>query len=244
MTSDIHLIDFIARGFLFFTHGGLIILLITIGYLGFKRETFGKALYLLLFTMIFNAFLKALWQIPRPDNFQPGFHHSGWAFPSGHMQTASVLWGYFALEFRNKYFWAFVLILLTGIAFGLIHFHYHVLRDIVGAVLIGGFTLILYYYVLKIAFFQKYLSSLGLILAILSAPLLLVFQSFPSSVPLAEGGLIGFSLGWISQEKFKKTEKTLSSRTPKTVLSILVGLIGIIIIRTLFFKLDSAVFCS
>jgi len=215
----------IAKGFLFFSHESMVILLTTLGYLGFKRNIFAKALCLLLFTMIFNAFLKSIWQIPRPAEMGTGF-----AFPSGHMQTAVVFWCWIGFEFRHKYLWLFIAFLLSGIAFGLIHFNYHILRDILGALLFGSLTIFCYASLLKTPFFRLYISASGLILALISIPLLIYNTRDSLSLWLAEGSLVGFSLGWLLQSKIG----TIASSLRIKLIQITVALLGILAIQFLF----------
>jgi hypothetical protein len=219
--------DLIAKGFLFFTHESMVILLTTLGYLGFKRNVFAKALCLLLFTMIFNAFLKSIWQIPLPAEIGTGF-----AFPSGHMQTAMVFWCWIGFEFRHKHLWLFIAFLLSGIAFGLIHFHYHILRDILGALFFGSLTIFCYASLLKIPFFRLCTSGSGLILALISIPLLIYNTRDSLSLWLAEGSLIGFSLGWFLQSKIDPIASSLKIK----LIQIAAALLGLLAIQFLFLR--------
>jgi len=219
--------DLIANGFLFCTRETTIILLTILGYLGFKRNVFAKALCLLLFSMIFNAFLKSIWQIPRSTDMGSGF-----AFPSGHMQTATVFWFWIGLEFRHKFLWLLITFLLSGIAFGLVHFNYHTLPDILGAVFFATLTLAAYTFLLKIPFFRIHTPASGLILALISIPLLHYNTRDSLSLWLAEGSLIGFSLGWLFQSKIDTRLPPLKIK----LIQIAVALLGILTIKFLFLR--------
>lgn len=223
------MLDFIAKGFSLFIHPYTVLVMVSLGFLVWKKDIFGKAFCILLFSLIFNSFLKSLWQIPLPSHVGHGF-----AFPSGHMQSATVLWGWLAFEFRNKIFTGFVLIVLFGIAFELVHFGYHIPRDVAGGMFFGLVLLIAYYFFTKITWIKKHPEKIGVILAILSIPFMLMLPQYPTGVWIAEGGLIGFSLGWMYQKKyFSATNKMIEKRKNKIIL-VMLAFLGLIIIEILF----------
>lgn len=96
-----------------------------------------------------NQMLKAIFMIPRPWVLDPSFEivesaragATGWSFPSGHMQSAVVMYG--GLASRIKKAWAFiaacVLILLVG--FSRMYLGVHTLLD-VGVSLVTGILVI------------------------------------------------------------------------------------------------------
>lgn len=134
-----------------------------IGLIGFfliDRNAFGKALLLVFFTMIYNTYLKYLWQEPLPLPMH------GWAFPSGHMHSAFVFWGWLAIEARR--FWVSIAtaVLLIFIGYAMIHEWYHYPRDVVGAMAFGSLSLALFYALSKLRIFQvkPYLLSIPLII--------------------------------------------------------------------------------
>ena len=127
--------DSIAKASLFVTGEYFIIALVSIGYLTYKKPVFSRALFLLLFTMILNPFLKDIFQVP----LNPDLHKVGYAFPSGHMQATAVLWLWLAYELKKPLFTILAGIILCAVAFSLHHFGYHTLEDIGAAV---GFALI------------------------------------------------------------------------------------------------------
>ncbi len=124
--------------------------------------------------------------------------------------TAVVLWGWLAWEFRSKALYAFVSILLTGIGFSLVYLGYHYPVDIAGAVVFGMVTLLIYGLVLSLT--QKHHASLiGLgLLPLTLAMTYLLPRSF-THVWLAQGAVLGFSLGWLTYHHLGATyeRKTL-----------------------------------
>ena len=112
--------SFIANMMLFFSKEILLIPTIAFGYHFVNRKIFTNATIMLLFMMILNTYLKSIWKIPLPEHIS-----KGWAFPSGHIASACVFWGYLALEYRNKNFSIFVVLVLASVGWALTYFGYH-----------------------------------------------------------------------------------------------------------------------
>lgn len=138
------MIDHLARGFLLFSNTLIILPVLIIGLIWLNRETFYQATCLLLFSMLVNVALKNTFQIP----LSPALHKVGYAFPSGHMQLVTVLYGWLALRMKNYGLCAAVAVLLIGIACSLIHFGYHNIYDVLAAVICAFFLIGLYSFAL------------------------------------------------------------------------------------------------
>ncbi|PCJ29685.1 MAG: hypothetical protein COA94_00480 [Rickettsiales bacterium] len=126
-------INLFAKIILEFSHESLIVPLIIIGYIWIDKKTFFHGICLVLISMIFNAGLKATFQIP----LSPALGKEGFAFPSGHMQTSIVLYGFLYKFSKNTIIKVSLVILLTLIAMSLIYFGYHNIYDILGALFFG-----------------------------------------------------------------------------------------------------------
>jgi len=61
-------IDYLAKFFLAFSNDILLVPLIIIGFLYVNHRTYGQALILLLFSMVFNKVLKEYFAIPLNSN--------------------------------------------------------------------------------------------------------------------------------------------------------------------------------
>jgi membrane-associated phospholipid phosphatase len=147
----IEISSLLAKGFLVFSDAIIISPLLIIGFItrgGFfvrsqAREgsvIWGNASLLVLFTMIFNVFLKSLFLVP----LNPALGIKGYAFPSGHMQVAVVFYGWLAMAYANRILQGIVVIILTGIGYGLVQQGYHNLLDVLGAVGFGMATLYIF----------------------------------------------------------------------------------------------------
>lgn len=140
-----NLFFYTAKFFLLFTHEIIIIPLIVIGFMIEKREDFRSALYLILFTMIFNTALKVTFQVP----LAPHLEKVGFAFPSGHMQFALVFYGWLALRTEIFFLKRIILILLMGCAWALVYLKYHSWWDVLGSVVFAILTLSGYLFFLR-----------------------------------------------------------------------------------------------
>lgn len=162
-----------------------------LGYYFGDQKIYARTLCLLLFTMIYNYYLKSLWKLPLPPPLE------GWAFPSGHMHNAIIVWGWLTREYHSKYFLFLSIFILSLIGYSLLYFHYHYFIDILGAVGWGMFTLLLCHVLLNWRPFQHHAFLLGFLLSLLaSLCLYLLGDASKLAHWQAIGGLIGFSIGW------------------------------------------------
>jgi undecaprenyl-diphosphatase len=224
MTTDLFLTngtDLVAKTFLFFSQANTIIALLCIAFFGYDKNKISRTLLILFFSMIVNAFLKSIWQIP-------SYTGKSYAFPSGHMQSSAVLWGWLSLEINKKPFFVFSAFLLCGIAFGLIHMGYHSIIDILGALFFTLILLMIYPIFLKLPLIKKQLATGGFILSLLALPMIYftIQRSSPSAPFIAEGALIGFSLGMLH-----KNVLISLNRPAQKIKSILLAIAGIIFIQ-------------
>lgn len=138
--------EIIAKGFLTFSHSTLIVPFLVLGFLLEKKgmikshrqhcNIWEYACLLILFSMIFNTFLKSLFLIP----LNPAIGKEGFAFPSGHMQVSMAFYGWVLWAYSYRSVRRFILLILTGIGYGLIQQGYHTLEDVVAAAAIGILT--------------------------------------------------------------------------------------------------------
>lgn len=138
--------DAIANLFLLLIHPYFILFIMIMGFYLIDRSIFFQAACLLAFSVVLNVALKATFQVP----LSPSLHKTGFAFPSGHMQSASVFYGFcipYLLAWPTK--WLALVVLLVGIGASLIHYDYHTLQDVLGAVLVAWVILTTYHYALK-----------------------------------------------------------------------------------------------
>jgi len=222
------LLEFLTTTFCFTSGMHFIMPILVIGFFFLKREIYGKALILLLFAMVFNALLKSIFKVPLP----PGVGKDWWyAFPSGHMLTAVVLWGSLAWDYKNKFIATSSLVLISGIGFSLVYKGYHYPIDIAGAIGFGVLYLLSFNVLLKKS---KWLNSnlpyLSLGLAIISLPIIFSIPQHPrlDQLWLSLGALIGFPIGWMLSDYVTKNRKP---SVYFNALSFIIAAIGIVMLE-------------
>ena len=184
----------IAHFFSQLSNPATILCIIAFGFVAFERKIWGQALIIFLFTVLLNSLLKYCFHVPLMPHLGKGF-----AFPSGHMQASFAFYGWLIISYRNFLLRSLLSIILMGISFSLIYFHYHTLIDVLGAVGFGSLELIIYYYCTKMPLIYKRPSLLGFSLGALTMPILLFLKQkyfIPDYLWQAFYGLLGSSLAW------------------------------------------------
>jgi len=135
----------IAKFFLAFSHETIILPLIILGYIWGSRDVFYHAICLMLTSMILNFALKITFKIP----LHPSLSIPGFAFPSGHMQSPTVLYSWIAFRIRNLFVRIFISLLLLSIGISLVYSGYHNYYDIFGAVFFAAILLLIYSFLFR-----------------------------------------------------------------------------------------------
>ena len=157
---DAHTIDAVARFFLGFSHFLFIFPMLALGFIFLNKRLFYHALCIMFFNIILNVALKATFQIP----LAPFLNKAGFAFPSGHMQLATIVYGWLAFKRPSTRLRILISVVLMGIGFGLVHFGYHTVIDVLGGVFFAILLIKLY------AFMQfKHSKTLPWLLASISS---------------------------------------------------------------------------
>jgi membrane-associated phospholipid phosphatase len=131
---------YLSNFFLLFGNTIILAPLAICGFIFYHRN-FLIPILLLLFTMILSAFLKAAFAIPYSPELVQKLGKNGFAFPSGHMQSVVVFYGWFLVSFGNKWLRIILLSIILGVGFALIYEGYHNLYDVLGAVFFGSLTI-------------------------------------------------------------------------------------------------------
>jgi membrane-associated phospholipid phosphatase len=106
------------------------------------------AIAFLLSTYV-NTGLKDLFAHPRPFEFDPTVQRhfagvGGYGLPSGHSQSAVVVWGTIAAGFRKAWLWIVAVVLAVLIGFSRIYLGVHFPTDVFGGWAVGAAFLALY----------------------------------------------------------------------------------------------------
>jgi len=179
-------INNIAKIFLYSTNDIIIIPLIILGYIWIDQKLFSNTICLVLISMLVNFALKVTFKIP----LSPLLERQGFAFPSGHMQMAVVLYGWLITKIKNIIYQILIIDLLIGTASSLVYFGYHNYFDILGAVFFGALLIIIYSYLLK--HIKHYLPFISIIFSTLLMIYIAAQYEIAEHVWMAYYALIGF----------------------------------------------------
>jgi membrane-associated phospholipid phosphatase len=96
-----------------------------------------------------NTMLKHLFAHPRPFELDPTVqrHYTGLVgsgMPSGHAQSAVVIWGSIAVGFRKTWLWIVAILLIVLIGFSRVYLGVHFPTDVLGGWVVGAVVLALY----------------------------------------------------------------------------------------------------
>lgn len=193
--------SYLAQFFLFFTNIPFFAIFIPFGYFCLDKKIFTRGLFILFFTMILSQYLKSIWQIPLAPHLG-----EGWAYPSGHMQTAVAFYGWLAYEFRNRWVTLCVLGGLIGIGWALVYKGYHSVDDVLAGVLFGAATVGVYACLCRLVPL-RFQSKMGLFLTLLSLALALLTPKITVAMWLALAGLGGLSVALYFDKRDSSDER-------------------------------------
>lgn len=186
------MLDELYKFFLSFVHNPVLLPLIIIGYIWLDRRIFFHAASILLLGMLVNGALKYTFRIP----LSPSIGKTGFAFPSGHMQTSVTFYGWI-FDFTNKYIIkAGIIVIFFGMGLGLMHFNYHDMIDVLGGIACAIFLIKLYKYLLK-KYGDEKLSLISIIISTLLILYIYAVDGIRGHSFMAYYSLIGFSISEI-----------------------------------------------
>ena len=173
------------------------------------RRTGARLLVLFLISAYVNSIAKVLAAQPRPFQYDTRVRALvpavGGGLPSGHTQSAVVVWGYLALQFRRRWLWIMAGFLMIGIPLSRLYLGVHFPTDLLGGYILGAILLVLY---LRFAIHvEAWLVQQAVVWQITAAVLLpIVFILVnPKDSPYALsacGVLLGFGSGIILERRW------------------------------------------
>ncbi|HDQ72976.1 MAG TPA: phosphatase PAP2 family protein [Chloroflexi bacterium] len=160
-----------------------------------------------LLAVYVNVLLKEIFAHPRPFDLTSGINLieiEGYGLPSGHAQSAVIVWGMIASEVREKWAWVGAVALMVLIGFSRIYLGVHFPTDVLGGWLIGAFLLLLYLRFSPAAeawlLEQRWQVRFALIIGVSSV--LLLLRIVPDTV-LALATLAGIGLGGLLLDQLR-----------------------------------------
>ena len=206
------------------------LLLMPLVYWCIDRRPGARLFMLLLFSACLNEGAKLLADQPRPFNYDPRVikfvHEDSGGLPSGHTQSAVVVWGYLAYCLKKKPLWLLAGFLILAIPLSRIYLGAHFPTDLLGGYVLGALVLFLFLRldsVLESWFTQKGLlyqlcMSMGLpVLLILFVP------SGNEGLLTALGALMGVATGVVLERRWVRFSS--EGRWWQQVIRYLVGIV-------------------
>lgn len=161
-------------------------------------KRFAKHLvYLVLFSYVINSGLKHALRTPRPFWLDPDVglaEAGGYGVPSGHTQTATVVYLYVAGWFRRAWVWVLALAMIFLMALSRVYLGVHALLDVAAGFLIGLLILASYALWLRFGYEDFRNRILGQrLLPVIILPLLLAVAYVVARVII---GPVDLDVGW------------------------------------------------
>lgn len=200
-------LDWPFRVFTFMGEEEFFLLLLPLIYWCLDRRTGARLTVVFLLCAYTNAVAKNLAALPRPQDYAPGrvkvlWEATGYGFPSGHTQSAVVVWGYLASQARRRWLWALAAVMILFIPLSRIYLGVHFPHDVLGGYLIGLVLLLLYLWLEP--GMEEWLDRQGLAWQLgvaIGAPLLLMLL-FLTADGVTEGAtLMGMSAGFVLERR-------------------------------------------
>ena len=225
--------EFLTPIFEFFTWLGyptFIMLMLPLGYWLWSKTVFTRVAVIVMLSTVLNAFLKDLWENPRPDLMFRLDADVGKSFgmPSGHAQVSAVLWFWLAYEIQRTWAWLIAIVVVGAICFSRIYLGIHDLEDILVGLAIALMSLFIFRF--ATLFKIQKLGRYGLksqLLSILFVAILMKLIWPPASHSI--GGLVAFSLllAWILGSNLEAHYVSFSAKL-EPLPRVFTGLIGVV----------------
>ena len=139
----------LALGLSWLGYSTFIMFFMAIGYWSWNKAVFYRLLILVASNALLNAYLKDLFQDPRPamELRLDDLVHASYGLPSGHAQLAVVLWMWLAWEVRRTWVWVVCAAIALGVMASRMYLGVHDLEDVLGGAILGGITLLVFEHV-------------------------------------------------------------------------------------------------
>jgi len=203
-----------------------------LGYWLWNKVMFTRLAVLIMVTAVVNAFLKDLFNDPRPAiefALDPGVGDS-FGLPSGHAQVAAVTWFWLAWELKRYWFWAVAVVVVAGVSFSRLYLGVHDVEDVLAGLALGIGSLLLFAWLLSDRFEAWHRLDgrvqLGIILAV--QPILWLLWPAPNG-PGAVSAVGAFLVGWWGGVLYDRHRLDFR-RHPNALIALIAAASGLIVV--------------
>jgi len=228
-------LDAVFKGITFIGDERFYLLLIPLLYWAIDKALAMRLAFIYLGSAYVNTLLKAIFAVARPSStvvrvISPA---EGYAFPSGHSQMTSTVWGYLATQAHRAWFWVIASAIIVLVALSRVYLGVHYPQDVIAGLLIAIVLVGCYNWFLKSYGVQiKGLSlatKLGLACVV---PLLLLALHAEKDTVSSMSTLLGLGIGMTLEQEFVRFScaGSLTRRVMRFV-------IGLIVLLTLYLGL-------
>ncbi|MEM4723877.1 MAG: phosphatase PAP2 family protein [Candidatus Hadarchaeum sp.] len=222
-------LDALFRGSTFLGDERFYLLLIPLLYWVVDKRLAIRLSFVYLGSAYLNTLLKAAFAVPRPSfpAVQVLDQAEGYAFPSGHAQTASTVWSYLAIQAQRTWFWVTAALVILLVALSRVYLGVHYPQDVLVGTLLAFFIVAAYdsfvrRYGARIA--QLPLSAkLGLGCAV---PLLLLALHAEKDTVSAMAACLGLSTGVALEYEYVRFQ--CAGSATQHAIRFAIGLIGLL----------------
>ncbi len=202
-------LDLLFKGFTFLGDEEFFLIFLPFFYWCADRRTGVSLLVLFLVSAYLNSAAKILADQPRPFEYDSRVKSiitaSSGGFPSGHAQSAVVLWGYLAYWYRHKPVWIITGLFIIGIPLSRIYLGVHFPTDIFGGYVLGVIVLVGFLWLAPRM--ASWLAAAGFgrqigIAFILPAILIVISPSADPNCLSAGSTLLGFCCGVVLERRW------------------------------------------
>ncbi len=236
--------------FSFFTFLGeeIFLLLLLPGIYWCLDRTLGvRVTILFLLSLYLNNAAKVLANQPRPFEYDTRvrmlFATEGRGFPSGHTQSAVVIWGYLATQLKRRWATALAALLMGLIPLSRIYLGVHFPTDLLGGYLLGAAALLLYLWLepaVEARLAEMRFEALLSTAILLPFALLLLYPSMDKGGIMVAAIFLGTGLGLLLERR--RVGFTAEGLWWKRALRFIVGVMGLLVLwgglRALFEGLE------